>query len=581
MMPHLILNSSAQPATRIPQRLRRLVFTGSILLLALASSLAFGEGILGSKHDLSIAGPGPIRSTAESEVCLFCHTPHRATSQTPLWNHRMSEASYTIYSSSTTKANIGQPTGSSKLCLSCHDGTVALGMVNTRATPIEMQGGITTMPTGPSNLGTDLADDHPVSFIYDNALVSAKGDLKDPASLREKVRLDHNGQVQCTSCHDPHDNKFGKFMVQDNYASALCLNCHDPRYWRDSSHRLSNKQWSGNGIDPWPNSERTSVSANACENCHAPHSAGTKQRLLTFADEERNCFSCHSGNVAAKNIESEFNKFSTHPILATSRLHDPMEDPVNSPRHVECQDCHNPHATKATTATAPLASGALAGVRGINAAGTVVEPLTMEYELCYRCHADSVSRGPAKVPRQFPETNTRIEFKPANASYHPVQTAGKNAFVPSLIPPWSPSSRMYCTDCHNSDQSPATGGNGPNGPHGSIYPPLLERQLLLQDHNPETAGAYALCYKCHNRSSILANESFPSHRKHIEEYRAACTTCHDPHGVESKPHLINFNTDYVTPSLNGRLEYNSTGNRMGNCSLTCHGSDHSIKAYSP
>jgi len=113
---------------------------------------ATGVGILDSKHDLSVSGPGPAKALSESEVCLFCHTPHRAVSQTPLWNHRMSEASYTPYTSSTTKAAVGQPTGSSKLCLSCHDGTVALGMLHTRSSPIEMRDGLTTMPPGRANL---------------------------------------------------------------------------------------------------------------------------------------------------------------------------------------------------------------------------------------------------------------------------------------------------------------------------------------------------------------------------------------------------------------------------------------------
>jgi hypothetical protein len=185
------------------------------------------------------------------------------------------------------------------------------------------------------------------------------------------------------------------------------------------------------------------------------------------------------------------------------------------------------------------------------------------------------------VNRQFPETNTRLEFKASNASYHPVSSQVTGSQSPSLIAPWSIGSRIYCTDCHNNDQGAATGGTGPNGPHGSAFPPLLERQLLLTDNNPENAGAYALCYKCHSRSSILANDSFSAHSKHIVEYRAACTTCHDSHGVATVDHLINFNVDYVTPSSNGRLEYRSTGLRSGNCSLTCHGSDHQAKSYNP
>ena len=554
------------------------------------SSVLAADTILASKHDLSVAGPGDIRATTETEVCMFCHTPHRGTGETPLWNHTLSGTTYKLYESSTTKATIGQPTGASKLCLSCHDGTVALGMVNSRPTAIQMRNGITRMPAGPSNLGTDLSDDHPISFTYDNALASANGQLRDPGTLRDKVRLDHNNQLQCTSCHDPHNNQYGKFLVLDNRGSALCVSCHNPPYWQDSSHRNSNKIWNGTGINPWPHTTATTVADNACENCHAPHAAGAKPRLLNFADEERNCFSCHSGTVAAKNIQAEFNKFSAHPILNTTGIHDPAEDPINGPRHAECADCHNPHASKATTASAPNASGALNGVLGITASGSTINSVANEYELCFRCHADSIGRGSAKVDRQFVQTNTRLEFQPGNGSFHPIETVGRNSSVPSLIAPWTTGSRMYCTDCHNNDQGPGAGGTGPKGPHGSTYTPLLERQLILTDNNSENIANYALCYKCHSRDSILADDSFKAanslnqdrnHRFHVINQKTACTTCHDSHGVATAQHLMNFNTGpgYVTASSNGRIEYISTGTRSGNCSLTCHGADHNATSY--
>src|SRR5581483_9911945 len=157
---------------------------------------------------------------------------------------------------STTKATIGQPTGSSALCLSCHDGTIALGLVHNRPTEIQMENGVTKL-TGHANLGTDLSDDHPISFTYDTSLVTANGQLKDPSSLTGKVKLDHNKQLQCTSCHDPHDDQFGKFLVQNNYGSALCTSCHDITSWSQSSHNTSTALWNGLGTNPWPNSVYT------------------------------------------------------------------------------------------------------------------------------------------------------------------------------------------------------------------------------------------------------------------------------------------------------------------------------------
>jgi predicted CXXCH cytochrome family protein len=552
------------------------------VLLALHVAVVPGraESILVSKHNLSVSGPGTVKAAAESEVCVFCHTPHNSSPKAPLWNRFDSGATYLPYRSTTTKATVGQPTGASKLCLSCHDGTVALGMVRSRSTAIRLGGGSATMPPGNSRLGTDLADDHPVSFVYDSALASANGQLKNPSSLLGAVRLDQNLQVQCTSCHDPHNNQFGQFLVQANVASSLCLNCHDEKYWTDSSHAIATKTWNGNYPDPWPHTSETTVRDNGCENCHRPHSAGTKQRLLNFADEEANCYSCHNGNVAAKNVQLEFNKASVHPVLNTSLVHDPTEDPVNASRHVECADCHNPHATVNQAATAPYAPGALAGVKGINATGSRVNPVVYEYELCFRCHADSISKGPARVMRQYVENNTRLVFAPGNASYHPVISNGKSTDVPSLMPPWTISSQVYCTDCHNNNTGPKAGGTGPSGPHGSVYVPLLERRQELTDFQPESSALYALCYKCHSRGVVLTSlQSFRYHAKHVIEKQAACTTCHDPHGVATKTRLINFNVMYVKPSSGNRLEFIDQGNRHGSCYLTCHGQDHNPKSY--
>jgi predicted CXXCH cytochrome family protein len=557
------------------------LWLGAMLALLPAHSAGGIESVISSKHNLSVSGPGDLKAATETEICIFCHTPHRGTGETPLWNHTLSSATYTPYTSSTMKAAIGQPTGASKLCLSCHDGTVALGLVNSRSGPIEMQNGATTMPAGRSSLGKDLSGHHPVSFTYDSALATQDGQLKDPSLLKDKVRLDHNQQMQCTACHDPHNNEFGKFLVQDNYASALCVNCHSPEGWSGSAHRTSSKTWSGAGVNPWPNTSATTVAANACENCHAPHAAGTKPRLLNFVNEEMNCYSCHSGNVAALNLQNEFNKISVHPITATAGVHDPVEDPVNPPRHVECADCHNPHAANSAPAAPPNVSGALASVVGVTAAGSVVHPLTREYELCFRCHGDSLARGPAYVTRQFVETNLRQAFWVNNSSFHPVVASGRNPNVPSLLSPYTSGSVISCTDCHNNNQGPGAGGTGPRGPHGSIYTPLLERRLETTDGTLESVNAYALCYKCHSQTSILNDDSFKGHFRHVVTDKIACTSCHDSHGVAGQANLINFNTTYASPSANGRLEFVKTGTFRGTCSVTCHGTDHAAQTYSP
>lgn len=544
-----------------------------LLLVVLAARAgALPPGITDSKHNLSAGRPGALTASisggsTSSEVCVFCHTPHTAGKEA-LWNRSDAGVVYTPYQSSTTKARVGQPTGSSKLCLSCHDGTVALGRVRSRAKPIAMKSAAGTIPKGPSNLGTDLSDDHPVSFKFDASLVAANGQLTRPAGSKS-IHLDASGELQCTSCHDPHNDRNGKFLVMDNSASALCVSCHKIRDWSQSSHGLSGRTWNGQGVNPWPHTAEKTVAANGCENCHNPHGAGGRQRLLNEAPEEQNCFPCHNGNAAAKNIQAEFRKISTHPVARTMGVHDPMEPDLVSNsggRHVECADCHNPHATAAAGGGASAGvSGTLNGVRGVSSSGANVSQVQNEYELCFRCHGDTAA-GPARVNRQYPQLNTRVEFQGSGVmkSFHPVVMTGRNTYVPSLKPPLTTSSLITCSDCHNSDAGPQNGGAGPNGPHGSAYPPLLERSLSFANA-PATTANSALCFKCHD----FVNTAWPKHLDHIR--MTSCMTCHDPHGAPNQ-HLINFDPGLVK----GAREYQSTGlNRVG-CSLSCHGKDHSL-----
>jgi predicted CXXCH cytochrome family protein len=495
----------------------------------------------------------------------------------PLWNHELSGAAYTVYSSPTMKAVVGQPNGSSRLCLSCHDGTVAIGDLHSSGTPVTMVNGVTTMPAGPANMGTDLSGHHPVSFLYDAALAAADGNLKQPSTILPPVRLDAQQRVQCISCHDPHDNTFGSFLVLDNTGSTLCLSCHLMNRWTQAaSHRSSTKNVptvlsapaaaSPTGPGTKLANRKSTVASLGCDSCHATHRSGSRQSLLRDDIPDQTCFTCHDGQFG-KNVLADYNKISGHNILPIKHGgHSPTEDLVNAPRHVVCQDCHDPHGSTSTPAVAPNAAGAISGVRGVNASGAAMNAISKEFELCFRCHGDSVNRGPARINRAQVQTNTRIEFMPSNRSFHPIEAPGRNPSVPSLIAPLSIASVIYCTDCHNSDQAASNGGNGARGPHGSQFIPLLERSLELKDYQLESPVTYALCYKCHSRTSLLADDL---HRRHLVDARAACTTCHDSHASVDKPHLINFNIDYVSPNAAGRLDYVG-----GNCFLSCHGKSH-------
>ncbi len=135
--------------------------------------------ILNTKHNLSVSGPGTVKSTTEDRVCIFCHTPHNADTNVPyLWNRSDPADNYIPYQSTTLYSTVGQPTGASKMCLSCHDGTIALGALLTEQFEIPFSGGIRFMPEGDTKLGTDLSDDHPISLVYNNTLASNNSEIK-------------------------------------------------------------------------------------------------------------------------------------------------------------------------------------------------------------------------------------------------------------------------------------------------------------------------------------------------------------------------------------------------------------------
>lgn len=183
--------------------------------------------ISGSKHDFS------NKPWAEGQICLPCHAPHNGidVANAPLWNHEISTASYTLYSSPTLDAVPGQPTGISKLCLSCHDGTVAIDSFGGQT------GSYYLGDNRPENVGTDLSDDHPISFVYDNALAQADGGLYDPTvqlsgipgatgTISEDMLFAN--RLECASCHDVHNTYNNmKLLIKSNAGSDLCLTCHN------------------------------------------------------------------------------------------------------------------------------------------------------------------------------------------------------------------------------------------------------------------------------------------------------------------------------------------------------------------
>jgi len=531
------------------------IAVASVMLWPVSSNGQIGRGasVIDTPHNLSVTGPGAIHAATEQRVCVFCHTPHAASPVQPLWNRYQPVGAYTVYSSSSLDAVPGQPTGSSKLCLSCHDGTIALGSVLSEGQTIQMAGGLTTMPLSDANLGTDLSDDHPVSFRYDSVLAGRDPKLRAPAGLTGDVRLDANQELQCTACHDAHDNTFGDFMMMDNTNSQLCTTCH---------------QISSTSV----------VGHQDCRSCHTVHTAPSGPFLLKQVNARATCLTCHDGSTSAPNIATDMSKPSVHD---TDSPADPL-DPI--PNHVSCADCHEPHSMTSGSAAAPGVHPNFGSIDGITSSGAPTPQAQFEYEVCLKCHGDQPAIQPW-ISRQIVQNNTRLEFDPSAISFHPVMATGRNSDVPSLKPGLTTASLIHCTDCHGSDNA----ASGTSGAHGSTFRPLLVARYDTADQTSESASAYTLCYQCHERTSILNDQSFEEHDKHVRKERIPCSACHDAHGINAaqgtttnNSHLINFDSTVAFPSPkagNVGPIFTDLGSRSGTCTLLCHGKDHDDKRY--
>jgi len=590
-------------------------------------------------HNLTV-GSGSSVTTQGPLGCTFCHAPHSGLGGvTPLWNQTLSSQSYTPYTSSTYKQQgNSQPTlgVTSSLCLSCHDGTVAVGQSPVFG-KIPVNGTMNNMDV----LGTNLTGSHPFSLVLPikdspdlAATLAAQGATADPTGAVKLV----NGNIECTSCHNPHvqgiDQFAQNFLVRDSSNGQMCLACHDPTRivssqvnplsgWTGSIHQVATNQVASDAnVGPYP-----TVAVNACASCHMEHNAGGPARLMRPATPAapgvdpatQDCLSCHGGASAnisplPLNVYGEYAKIS-HPLPSGSNTHDAAEPAVlNSNRHATCVDCHNPHSSNALTTFSqpPAIRPPQNCATGVSAADgtTAIVPAVNQYETCFRCHGTSVGKQvlikygylPTRLVFTGDPLNLIPQLNPSATSSHPVvHTRNSPLPQPSLLTYMvnqngTPSARLlgtqiYCTDCHSSDDNREFGGVGPNGPHGSVYQHILERNYQFSqaavpggtvtntypspDLSPQ--GPYAMCAKCHDLTIVLSNASWTQHSRHVSADGFSCSVCHTAHGIGAVNANISgerlVNFDIAVVGQNNGMPI-SYNHAMNTCTLTCHNAAH-------
>ena len=235
------------------------------LVLAMVLVVAFAgltmAQVLNSSHDLSIGSGGPSQSNTE-QMCVFCHTPHDAivvgTVVAPLWNHELPTAAvtYPIYGQAESATMSVSPAALSAaaptvsiLCMSCHEGTIAVSSLfndpnDIGVDPTMVPGANMTagglLQNSPA-LGNDLTNDHPVNFNYELLAIAeptafqpvtpgapntvVNGAITLPLFAEGTGGGNPDMGIQCATCHDPHDGP-NDFMRGSMADSALCTACH-------------------------------------------------------------------------------------------------------------------------------------------------------------------------------------------------------------------------------------------------------------------------------------------------------------------------------------------------------------------
>ncbi len=408
----------------------------------------------------------------------------------------------------------------------------------------------------------------------------------------------------------------------------------------------------------------SSTTTGQCGVCHDTHSAQS-QNLVKAPSATEQCYACHAGGVGGADVKEQYTlgQPANDPATRSYYSHDTTDpgdhtlDSANEfqgklTRHSQCADCHDPHGAQVAkptmTSTGWTAPGGFTKVAGVavtnGASGTVptytwldgmVQPVTAEYQLCFKCHS-TFTTLPADVPGKPSQSFTDLatQLNPANASYHPIEAPGRNqtqkladslaGSSPYKLWNFTTNDTIRCVSCHSSNTTGTSTDPAQNAPdatltvhastnRGILIRPYENRVLSKAGQFYDNKG-FALCLACHmetpylnqTRPAAAEGTNFVFHGLHMAgisgegsggldidapgagQGNARCAECHwSSHGTTDLPstqkvagdRLVVFAPDVLPSKAMGGVPTFTKTATGGTCTLTCHGEDHQGATY--
>lgn len=255
------------------------------------------------------------------------------------------------------------PEMTGKMCMDCHDGTIATGKTSTHIVTSQDCGACHTTDTFANATSFDHTG---VTSGCANSGCHNEGnpdvtDITDDPNPLAHIPIKNNGQeVDCYNCHKSPGGTFANASMDHSVVSFEgCESCHDGKHDGANSAHVATAQPSGH-IAPSTSSSYTTVSMiSTCATCHQSTSDWTQVQYThrkTSASPPgyypgnhstrrvTSCTQCHSGSPPTYQIKL-FDTAPYYPYCAGCHLSDYRKGHGGTPdsKHYDCgkSGCHN------------------------------------------------------------------------------------------------------------------------------------------------------------------------------------------------------------------------------------------------